>query len=125
MGTLIRAGNNGTTPRVEFDEETGRLSISGSLFSLGADPFLQDLTKDLLQLVDCDGHAVVATVELSHIISNAHDSLHSLFYQLAEALRLRGRPLIVSWVNSSGDFKVREFGNEVARRNPHLELDII
>lgn len=122
--TRIQIAATERSPEVDFDFETGRLSLRGESYPEDAAAFYGPLLQALRGHLAEGGQAPLAfEVALAYFNSSSAKALMNLFMPLEDAAAA-GRPVTIRWLYAEGDDTIAEAGADFAADFEHAAFEL-
>ena len=105
-------------PSVEFDPDTGKLSIVGrSVLNNMDDDFYRPVLRFLSEFAKTGTGKLIVEFHLDYFNTSSHPSIIQIFRKTAE-IHESGRPAEIHWVYASDDEEMKEIGEELQKFSP-------
>ncbi len=122
--TRIQIAATERSPEVDFDFETGRLSLRGESYPEDAAAFYGPLLQALRgHLAEGPRAPLSFEVALAYFNSSSAKALMNLFMPLEDAAAA-GRPVTIRWRYAAGDDTIAEAGEDFAADFEHATFEL-
>jgi hypothetical protein len=123
--TRIQIAPTARSPEVDFDFESGRLSLRGESYPEDAAAFFGPLLQALRGYLGASDPAPITfEVALAYFNSSSAKALMNLFMPLEDAAD-EGRAVTIRWLYAEGDETIAEAGEDFAADFEHARFELV
>ncbi len=123
--TRIQIAATARSPEVDFDFESGHLSLRGESYPEDAAAFFGPLLQALrAHLGAPDAAPITFEVALAYFNSSSAKALMNLFMPLEDAAD-EGRHVTIRWLYAEGDETIAEAGEDFAADFEHARFELV